>query len=198
MNRALVLVITTSAAIASGAALSASDRWDEEARGTTDTSGRMQVSSEQQSPPNLKLKPGTRKLLGEFRVGGKKVRLETADSTDGDECLIDTEVEAQVSGSTCFGGGLFGSRRVAFSVNFDGGPGNFRSLYVVGVAAGSVDSVALTRTDGSTVQLSLSRNRGFVFESSASDLDGNVLPAALELIGPSGRLVEKVEIPPLQ
>ena len=49
----------------------------------------------------LKLKEGTRKAVGQFTLrGGAKLRLDTADTTDGKSCLID-DVSDVGAGSAC-------------------------------------------------------------------------------------------------
>ena len=142
-------------------------------------------------------KPATQKVVGEFQAHGRKIRLETVESTRGEECLVDIEVESGVSGATCSKGGLFSVRKVAFSLNFDGRPEHFSSVSVVGLAAPGIASVGLAKSDGSVVRVELDRTRGFVIESLASELERGVTPTGLVLFGPSGKRVEEVGIPTL-
>lgn len=146
----------------------------------------------------LRVKAATRKAVGQFRLrGGGTLRLETADTEGGHGCLVDVEVGA-ASGSSCFEGGLFAQQKVAFSVNFDGGPDRFRTLYVLGIAAPGVAAVTLSKSDGTSARLELNGARAFLYESSAAELARNVLPSGLEAFGPSGRLVERIAIPSLR
>ena len=144
------------------------------------------------------MKPGTQKVVGELQTRGRRIRLETVESVDGEECLVDIEVESGVSGATCSKGGLFSARKVAFSVNFDGGPEHFSSVSVVGLAAPGIASVGLAKSDGSVVRVELDRTRGFVIESPTSELEGGVTPTGLVLFGPSGKRVDEVGIPTLR
>jgi hypothetical protein len=83
-------------------------------------------------------------------------------------------------------------------VNFDGGPEQFSSLSVVGLAAPGIASVGLAKSDGSVVRVALDRARGFVIESPASELERGVTPTGLVLFGPSGKQVDEVGIPALR
>jgi hypothetical protein len=198
MRRVLVIALTASAAIGAGLVLAVLDRTTEANRGGEGRVGaRSSVSVVPDAGPSLKLKPGSRKLVGELALRGKNLRLETAETWDGAECLLQTEAQGG-GASQCFESGLFGLSRIAFSVSSDGGPDVFRSLYVLGVAAPGVASVMLTRTDGSVVRVDLDRTRAFVIESSVEDLAANVLPARLEAFGPSGKRVDSVAIPALR
>ena len=196
MTRLIVLAVTASVALSAGFALS-DDRGTDQLGGVREARNQS-IAAPQQPSSATRIEPGTRKFVGEVAFRGRKLRLETAVTTGGGECLIDVEGHDEIMGSTCFDGGLFDDRKVVFSVNFDGGPERFRSLYVVGIAAPGIASIALTRTDGSITRRELGRNRTFVFDSTSSDLDRNALPADLEAFGPSGRRVERVELPALR
>ena len=144
----------------------------------------------------LSLEAGTKRTLGEFELGaGRRVRLMTADTLDGKSCLFDDDSISGI-GATCLEHGLFARRRVAFLVSFEGGPDRFSELRVVGVAASGVRSVSLVNTDGSSIELKLTRERAFLFESPAADLEARTYPTALRLYGASGKLVETVTFPP--
>ena len=145
-----------------------------------------------------RVEPRTRTTLGDLALPGGKLRLERAEMSDGSECLLPAELGSGVSGSQCFQRGLFGSSRVAFSVNSDGGPGTFSSMYVVGIAHPATERVELVRTDGSVVRAELTKERTFVVESSAAELERSVLPASLRVYAGNGRLVETVEIPDMR
>jgi hypothetical protein len=192
----LVIALTASATIGAGSLLSALDRTT--GRNGVDHRGeaRSPVSVSPHAAPPMKHEPGTRKLVGEVALRGRMLRLETAETSDGQECLLRSEGLGGLA-SQCFENGFFGSSKVVFSVSFDGGPNVFRSLYVSGLAAPGVASVALTKTDGSVVRVDLDRTRAFAIESSAADLEANILPARLEALGPSGKLVDAVSIPAL-
>ena len=192
------VVVAASAAVLLGLG-SGFERVSERPNGSRGpAAGYAAVSVAKETPKLSWVKPGTRKSVGAFQVRGRTVLLETAESTDGEECLLDTELGTGGTGATCSKDGLFAARKVVFSLNFDGGPDVFRSLDVLGVAAPGVASVALSRTDGSVVRVDLDRTRAFVIESSAADLEANVLPARLELFGPSGKRIESVAIPALR
>lgn len=145
-----------------------------------------------------RVEPRTRRPLGDLALRAGKLRLERAEMSDGSECLLHAELGSGVSGSQCFQRGLFGSSRVAFSVNSDGGPGTFSSMYVVGIAHPATERVELVRTDGSVVRAELTKERTFVVESSAAELERSVLPASLRVYAGNGRLVETVEIPDMR
>lgn len=145
-----------------------------------------------------RVEPRTRTPLGDLPVRGGKLRLERAEMSDGSECLLHAELGSGVSGSQCFQRGLFGSSRVAFSVNADGGPGTFSSMYVVGIAHPATGGVEIVRTDGSVVGAELTKERTFVVESSAAELERSILPSSLRVYGGKGRLVETVEIPAMR
>ena len=145
-----------------------------------------------------RVEPRTRTPLGDLALRARKLRLERAEMSDGSECLLHAELGSGVSGSQCFQRGLFGSSRVAFSVNSDGGPGTFSSMYVVGIAHPATERVELVRTDGSVVRAELTKERTFVVESSAAELERSVLPASLRVYAGNGRLVETVDIPDMR
>lgn len=145
---------------------------------------------------DLKVKKGSKNAVGEFELrGGRKLRLHTVETTDGKSCLID-EDPAVGPGATCLEDGLFAFRKVALFVNSDGGPELFRELYVGGVAAPGIATVLLSMTDGSSVDLPLTRDGAFLFESTAVDLELSILPNGLRLYGSSGKLVQVVNFPP--
>ena len=95
-----------------------------------------------------RVEPRTRRPLGDLALRAGKLRLERAEMSDGSECLLHAELGSGVSGSQCFQRGLFGSSRVAFSINSDGGPGTFSSMYVVGIAHPWVQGPGGTETAG--------------------------------------------------
>ena len=143
----------------------------------------------------IEMKPGTRKPLGSFTLAsGRRVQLYTAETDDAKSCLLEDDSGAG-AGAGCLEDGLFGARRVAFSVNTDGGPARFAELYVVGVVAPSVRSAALVLTDGREVPLRLAANRTFLFESPEADLASGVHPTGFRLFGAAGKLVETVSFP---
>ena len=138
----------------------------------------------------------TEHTLGSFRLStGRVATLETADATGGLTCLLD-QLDLQQPGETCLQNGLFARRKVAFSVNSQGGPGRFSEMYVVGLVAPGIDSATLMKTDGSAATLSLNDEGAFVFESPADDLDAGTYPTGFRLYGPSGKLVQTVMFPP--
>jgi hypothetical protein len=141
------------------------------------------------------IRSGTRRIVGQVRARGRTIRLETAESTDGEECLLDTDLGTGSTGATCSKGGLFEARNVAFSVNFDGGPERFDALSVVGLAAPGIASVALAKSDGSVTRVDLDRTRAFAVESSALELERGVVPTGLVLFGPNRKPVQEVDIP---
>ncbi len=147
---------------------------------------------------SIKMKVGSKKALGDFRLSsGRNVQLSTVDTDDAKACLVEDDPVAG-AGAGCLEGGLFRQRRVAFSVNTDGGPGRFDELYVVGVVAPNIASAALILTNGSEVPLRLTRERTFLYESPARDLAVGNHPVGFRLFGPSGRLVETVSFPPAE
>jgi len=146
----------------------------------------------------LQVEEGTRNAVGEFGLGGgRTIRLHTADTTDGKSCLIE-EGPRIGWGSTCLENGLFGQRKLVFFVNSDGGPERFTELYVGGVAAPGIAAVSISKNDGSTEELLLTSERAFLFESTASDLERDVLPSGLRAFGRNGKLVQFVRFPSLR
>ena len=210
MKRAILFVAVASAA--AGVVVVGLDRsgGNDNADGTTyRVSGALASQSGGGSTPTpltaierleraIKLKSGTKKAVGEFELStGQKVRLHTADIEDGQSCLID-EVPDAAAGASCLENGLFALRKVEFFVNSEGNPDQLEQLYVGGVVAPSIRSISVRKTDGSTAQLRLTRERAFLYESSAAELRGGVLPSELRLFGASGKLVEVLRIPPLE
>lgn len=144
----------------------------------------------------IKIKRGSKSALGEFVLSsGRRVALYTADTEDAKGCLIESDAAAG-AGAGCLEGGLFAARKVAFSVNTDGGPEQFDELYVIGIVAPNVRSAALRLTDGREVPLRLTSERTFLFESPKSDLIEGVYPHVFRLFGANGKLVESVSFPP--
>jgi hypothetical protein len=144
----------------------------------------------------LSLETETKRTLGEFELGGgRRVRLMTVDTLDGKSCLLDDD-SSSGTGATCLEHGLFARRRVAFLVSFEGGPDRFSELRVAGVAAPGVRTVSVVKTDGSSIEVKLTRERAFLFESPAADLAARIYPTALRLYGASERLMETVTFPP--
>jgi hypothetical protein len=163
---------------------------------TGDVSEEPSASAIERLEHSIKLKAGSKKSLGDVRLSdGRRVRLFSADTDDSKSCFIDDDPEAG-SGAGCLEGGLFQVRKAAFSVNARGGPDRFEELYVLGVAAPSIRSVAVVKADGHSVALELNAAHTFVFESPTADLEARVYPVGLRLLGPSGRLVETVTFPP--
>ena len=151
-----------------------------------------------QAERRLNVKEGTRKAVGQFTLrGGKTLRLDTADTTDGKSCLID-DVSDVSAGSACLENGLFALRKAAFVVNSNGGPDRFNELQLVGVAAPGIGAVSVSKTDGTSVELRLTRDGAFLFESTPAELEQDILPSALQLLGRNGKLVERIAIPSLR
>jgi hypothetical protein len=143
----------------------------------------------------LEVLPGTRTTVGEFEVrGSRSIRLHTAETSDGRSCLID-EAPRTGWGSTCVARESLGPRKVLVLVSSDGGPHRFGELHVAGAAGTAVASLTLTFSDGSTADLALTPERGFLYESPARDLERDVLPVALRAYGRTGRLLQAVEFP---
>lgn len=148
--------------------------------------------------PGLQVRAGSRAEVGEFELrSGRKLRLQTADTIDGNSCVINLDPGSGQS-SICLEGGLFERRRAAFFVNSNGGPERFSELYLGGVAVPGIGVVALVKTDGGSVELPLNGSRAFLYESTTAELERDVLPTALRLYGRSGRLVETITIPGLR
>lgn len=155
-----------------------------------------QSVAEAPSADRLRARPGTREELGELRLTrGRSLRLHTVKTVGGYSCLVDLELPSGARGSTCVEGELFDRRKVLFSVNFEGGPERFSSMVVLGVAAPEIASVSLTRSDGSVSQAPVGRRGEFALEVREDELERGVLPTALAAYGPSGRLVERLDIP---
>lgn len=194
MTRLIVIAVTSLAAVVVGARI-ASDGAEQQSAGDQ-PAARHKAALVVRGPADLPgTKPGTRRVVGEVEARGRRVRLETAESTRGEECLLDIDLETGASGATCSKGGLFAVRKVAFSVNFDGGPERFSSLSIVGLAAPGIASLGLDKSDGSMVTMELDRTRAFVVESPAAELEQGIVPTGLVLFGPSGKRVEEVPLP---
>jgi hypothetical protein len=146
------------------------------------------------APDPLAVRPGSRRELGRFVLrGGRTLRLEAAETLAGKSCLL--EVDVSGTATSCLDGGLFALHRAAFGVSSEGGPDRFTALRLAGVAAPEIASITLVRTDGSSVELGLSRRQAFVYEAAEAELAAGVLPAALVLEARSGRVVEEIAIP---
>ena len=153
------------------------------------------LSKTEESGQGLELKPGSERRLGVFKLGhGRDLSLSTADTTDGKSCLIESG-EADADSSVCLEDGLFTLRKVAFSVDSQGGPQRFSELHVPGVVASGIRSAEILKTDGSSASLDLSSEGAFVYESPESDLEQAIYPNGFRLYGPSGRLAETVHFP---
>lgn len=172
--------------------------WSEsrESPATTATArSQARVSESSRAGGSPELVVGTRRQLGVFDLSkGRKVRISTADTVDGLACLIEEADDG--TGSSCLEGGLFSLRRVEFLVSTEGGPEQFASLHLAGVAAPSIRAVALVKTDGTAVQLGLNAERAFVYESPSSDLEARIYPTALRLYAANRKLAETVTFPP--
>lgn len=197
MTRLLVISFASVAAIVLGVVVG-SNRTNESRSDQRAVARHDAVSVVRDAPKLPWVKPGTQEFVGELETQGRKIRLETVESTDGEDCLVDIEIESGVSGATCSRGGLFSAHKVVFSVNFDGGPEHLSSLSVIGLAAPGIASVGLGKSDGSVVRVALDRTRGFVIESPPSELEMGVTPTGLVLFGPSGKRVDEVGIPDLR
>ena len=142
-----------------------------------------------------RIAPETREHLDAFVLtGGRKIRVSKADTLDGMGCLIE-EDEAGAESSSCLEGGLFSKRKAEILVSSRGGPDRFDELHLVAVVAPEVRSASVVKTDGTTVAMRVDPSRTFVFESSVLDLQARVYPTALQLYGPSGKVVEIVDFP---
>jgi hypothetical protein len=148
------------------------------------------VSAEQDRP---QLKQETRKQLGLFQVGKKRVRLSAADAVDGGACLVEADGDGETS--SCLSDGLFATRKAELIVSSEGGPTYFDELHVAGVVAPGVRSARLVKTDGTVIELRPNSSGAFAYESSASDLAAQVYPTTVRLFGPSGKLVGTVDFP---
>jgi len=206
MKRVVLLAAVAAAGVALGVvALSLSGRHDTAgsaaARAPFGTPVSQPVESEsplERAERHLKVKEGTRKAVGQFTLrGGAKLRVHTADTTDGKSCLID-EVSDVGAGSSCLDNGLFALRKVAFVVNSEGGPERFSELQLVGVAEPGIGAVSLSKTDGTAAELGLTQDGAFLYESTPLELERDVLPSALQLLGKNGKLVQTVTIPSLR
>lgn len=145
---------------------------------------------------SMKAKPGSRKALGGVRLAdGRRIDLYTVETEDAKSCLVGDDPKAGAGGG-CLEGGLFRERRVAFSVNTQGGPERFDELYVSGVVAPRIRSAELTMSDGSASRLDLSETGVFVYQSTDVELASRILPVGIRLFGPNGDLVEAVSFPP--
>lgn len=198
---AIVGVALAAAAIGAGTALHRGQDSGDEGRLGEGSSASVSAASARPSSAleelelRLDATPGSRRTVVAFELAqGRALRLHTVETARGETCLIDEE-EGVGLGSTCLENGLFAKRPVAFSINSNGGPGRVRDLYLVGLAAPSVGSVVVRRTDGSSVELELGRRNAFLYQASAVDLEQELVPSAIEVYAHDGRLVEAIEIP---
>jgi hypothetical protein len=201
--RLVVPMVVIVAAVGFGLALAAAP--DEEvASGTVSVTNSKDVvqrhdaalSSQGSLERELNLKPETHDARGVFPLRrGKSLQLATAETTDGHWCLIDVEEPSGAAGSSCYKGAPFAHSKVVFSMNMDGGPETFAELYLLGVALPGVRAVMLERTDGTTVETDPNADGAFLFESTAAELESRIYPTALHVYGPSGKLIETVDIP---
>jgi len=160
---------------------------------TVSPDARTVSASPQRSAPQLV--PSSRAEVGSFRfASGKMVRVAIGSLRDGSQCLIEEGAGGQTR--ACQEGGLFATRRAELMVGSEGGPDHFDQLHVIGIVAPSVRSAVLAKTDGTSVRLALNAQKAFFYESPTVELDADVYPTAVELYGPSGRLVGTVEFPP--
>lgn len=195
-RRPVVLATTALVAIAGGAIFAlVSNPSERHAAPLTRVDAGETVSVSPQAARLPRVEPGSRQLLAELSLRAGKLRLERARMSDGSECLLHAEVERGVTGSQCFDNGLFGSSRVAFTVNSEGGPERFTGMYLVGVAHPSAERIELVSSGADTTAVDLAADDVFFVESSPSELELGVFPAALRVYGRGGRLLETVEIP---
>jgi hypothetical protein len=201
-----VLLTSLFVAAVAGIGLTALAWESDESPAPRDASSSLQMVSRSEQPKTesaarrldreLHVAPESKRSVGEFELRrGMSVKLATATTVDGHWCLIDDQGPSGGAGSTCAENGPFARSKVLFSINTDGGPKRFTELYLLGVAAQDIRTVAVSRTDGSTVRAQPNAEGGFLFESSSTDLESRVFPSSLRLYGPSGRLVETVDIP---
>lgn len=153
------------------------------------------ISQVGDSGKKLVLESGSERSLGAFGLGrGKTLRLATAQTADGQACLLESGQDDPGS-SMCLDGGLFGVRRVAFTVDSQGGPDRFTELRVPGVVAPDIRGAEILKTDGSSAPVALTSTGAFVYESPSADLQRGVYPSGFRLYGPNGKLVETVRFP---
>ena len=191
-GRVAIAVVAATAAAGAGALLLAqhADRSHVAPSVATGTP----ISGEEKQP--LAIDRTTKVAVGSFKLrGGGRRDVFTARTADGKSCLVDEDA-AGGSGATCSDGDLFAGRRAAFSVASEGRPGAFTELLVTGVVAPAVRSASLVLTDGSAIELGLTRERGFLRESTSDELRARIYPAAIRLFGASGGLLETVTFPP--
>jgi hypothetical protein len=141
-----------------------------------------------------RFKPETRNDLGRFALGrGRQVKVSSAETTDGQECLIEDDGSGEAS--SCLEHGLFATRKAELVVGSMGGPEHFDELHVTGIVAPGIRSARLVKTDGTEADLELNADRAFVYDSSTIDLREQVYPTALRLFASDGRLVATVHFP---
>jgi hypothetical protein len=147
------------------------------------------------SSTGLVLAAGSQTSLGAFVLDGSRtVRLATAETTDGKECLLESSADDPGS-SVCLDGGLFGVRKVAFAVDSQGGPDRFTELRVPGIVAPGIRAAEILKSDGSSSRLELTSRGAFVYESPHSELRESIYPSGFRLYGANGKLVEVVRFP---
>lgn len=203
MRLVLLLVVVVSAAVGLGLALvGAEERAGQTAARPSGGQPVAQIPDAESLPAaerldsRLQVKPETKKAVGEFALrGGRTLRLHTAATRDGLWCLIDVEEPSGGASSSCHPGTPFSGSKAIWVINMDGGPRRFADLYLLGVAAPAITVVALTKTDGTTVDAEPNADGVFFFESSPTELERDALPSALRLYGRNGKLVETITIP---
>jgi hypothetical protein len=143
----------------------------------------------------LKVRPETRKVLGRFPLPqGGEVTLEIARTRGAQSCVIDTSPSG-VEGRSCSDTRFFDDEHVVWSITGDGGPERFAELYVSGIAGPGVARVVILRSDGTTAEASLNRERAFVVAGTADELARDAVPAGIRAYGRGGKLLESVDIP---
>lgn len=201
MRRLIGLSVTAALLAVAGYVHERSDeggslRWVNQAEYISRAGGGIAGSPLERLERSMKAKPGSRKALGGVRLAdGRRIDLYTVETEDAKSCLVEDDPEAGAGGG-CLEGGLFQERRVAFSVNTQGGPERFDELYVSGLVAPRIRSADLTLSDGSARPLELSKTGAFVYESTDVELASRILPVGIRLFGPNGTLVEAVSFPP--
>ena len=199
MRRVILLAALVAVAAGVGVAFAVSRDGGSSAAGTVPEAD-GQISSVETAPlpgeRGLKVRPGSRRAVGEFRLrGGRTIQLRTLATSDGKSCLVEVEKPSGVAGSSCFDGELFAGQKVVFAINFDGGPERFGDMYLFGVAGPEVARVAVERTDGSSVDVEPNAEGGFLVQSSPQDLELNLLPTSLRLFARGGAPLGVIEIP---
>lgn len=132
---------------------------------------------------------GQTRRIATFGAAPRAVFVATA-ADDRMLCFWDVDLLRNERGGGCSErASFFKDRDLAASLMFTGGPAldSVTSARIVGLVTGRVGSIAVVNSDGSSNQVTPTRDRGFAYEVPATQLAAGVEPVAVVAYDRAGR-----------